>query len=65
MAVMGYKNLLAYVQRQIDRLLRAHQAFARAYIDNIVIFSAIMEDYIQYLRTVFSLFVKFNISISP
>jgi len=62
---MGYKNSLAYVQRQIDRLLRAYQAFARAYIDNIVIFSVIIEDYIQYLRTVFSLFVKFNISISP
>jgi len=49
----------------MDRLLRAYQAFARAYINDIVIFSAIIEDYIQYLRAVFSLFVKFNISISP
>jgi len=65
MAVISYKNLLAYVQRQIDRLLRAHQAFARAYINDVVIFLVIMEDYIQYLRAVFSLFVKFNISISP
>jgi len=46
MAVMGYKNSLAYVQRQMDRLLRAHQAFARAYIDDIVVFSVIIEDHI-------------------
>jgi len=49
----------------MDRLLRAHQAFARTYIDDIVVFLAIMEDHIQYLRAVFNLFVKFNISISP
>jgi len=29
----------------MDRLLRAYQAFARAYIDDIVVFSVIMEDY--------------------
>jgi len=46
MVVIGYKNSLAYVQRQMDRLLRAYQAFARVYIDNIVIFSVIIEDYI-------------------
>ncbi len=38
-AVMGYKNSPAYVQRQIDRLLRAFRQFARAYVDDIVIFS--------------------------
>jgi len=62
---MGYKNSPAYVQRQMDRLLRAYQAFARVYIDDVVIFLVIIEDYIQYLRVVLSLFVKFNISISP
>ncbi len=36
-AVMGYNNSPAYVQRQIDRLLRAYRAFAKAYVDDIVV----------------------------
>ena len=64
-AVMGYKNSPAYVQRQIDRLLRAHRAFAKAFIDDVVIHSATLEDHVQHLRTIFGLFEKFNISINP
>ena len=31
MAVIGYKGSVAYVQRQIDRILRSHKDFAKVY----------------------------------
>ncbi len=64
-AVMGYKNSPAYVQRQIDRLLREHRHYARAYIDDVVIHSATLEEHVKHLRAIFGLFVKYNISINP
>lgn len=64
-AVMGYKNSPAYVQRQIDRILREHRDYARAYVDDVVIHSATLEDHVKHLRAVFSLFAKYNISINP
>ena len=62
---MRYKNSPAYIQRQINRLLREYREYARAYIDDIVIFSAILKNYIRYLRAVFRLFAKYNIAINP
>ena len=35
--VMGFKNSVSYVQRQIDRVLRPFRDFSRAYIDDTVI----------------------------
>ncbi len=64
-AVMGYKNSPAYVQRQIDRLLRPHRQYARAYIDDVVIHSATLEDHVKHLRAVLGLFAKFNVSVNP
>ena len=32
---MGYKNSPSYVQRQIDRLLREHRTFSKAYVDDV------------------------------
>ncbi len=63
-AVIGYKNSPAYIQRQIDRLLRPHRQYARAYIDNVVIHSATLEDHVKYLRAVLGLFAKFNVSVN-
>lgn len=64
-AVMGYRNSPAYVQRQIDRLLRPCRAFARAYIDDVVIFSKNQQEHLDHLKAVFETFQKFNISIKP
>ena len=64
-AVMGYKNSPAYVQRQIDRLLRALRKFARAYVDDVVVFSKTLEEHVDHLRQVFALFSKYGISINP
>lgn len=64
-AVMGYKNSPSYVQRQIDRVLRAYRKFARAYIDDIVIFSRTLEEHVVHLRQVFDVLKKNNISVKP
>jgi len=64
-AVMGFKNSPAYVQRQIDRLLRPFRTFARAYVDDIVIYSKTLKEHLRHLSAIFSLFVKRGISIKP
>lgn len=62
---MGFCNSPPYVQRQMDRILREFQEFCRAYIDDIVIFSATLEEHVQHLRAVFRKFQDMNISINP
>lgn len=37
-AVMGFRNSPAYVQRMIDNILRDHRAYSRAYVDDISIY---------------------------
>ena len=66
-AVMGFRNSVAYVQRQIDKILRPFRAFARAYIDDIVDFtkSPMIRDYVSYLRPVLETLRKYKISLSP
>lgn len=64
-AVMGYTGLPAYVQRQIDGILREFRAFARAYVDDIVVFSKTLEEHLEHLRSIFQLFQKMNIALKP
>ena len=65
-AIMKYKNFSAYVQRQINRLLRRFRRFARIYVNDIVIFSKTIEKHVVYLRSIFdmlqhnNIFIKFN-----
>ena len=64
-AVMGFKNSPAYVQRQIDRVLRPFRNFARAYVDDVVIFSRSLQEHHLHLSKVFSLFQSNGISVNP
>ena len=61
-AVMGFKNSPAYVQRQIDRILRLYR-FSRAFVDDVVIFSNDLTKHAYDLRTIFRLFSQIGISI--
>lgn len=63
--VMGCMNSVAYVQRQIDRILRPVKAFASAYVDDIVTGAQSLAEHLTRLRQLFQLFVEHNISISP
>ena len=64
-AVMGYRNSQAYVQRQIDRLLYEYRHFAKAYVDDVVVFSQSLEEHLRHLNQVFSLFAKMNVVLKP
>ena len=64
-AVMGYRNSPAYVQRMIDRMLRPVRGFARAYMDDIVIFSTSLEEHEDQLRQIFGILEDYNICLSP
>lgn len=60
---MRYKNSPVYIQYQIDCILRLYQNYAQAYIDDIVIVSHILEDYLKYLRQIFTFLAQKNIFI--
>ena len=63
--LIGFRNSPIYIQRFIDRLLDKHFYYYKAFIDNIIIFSNNVEQYKQYLKTIFWLFLSKNIAISP
>ena len=62
---MGYINLVAYIQREIDNILRDLWFWARAYIDDIVCGARLLLDLLEKLQTLFEIFLYYNISIKP
>lgn len=60
---MEYKNLPPYAQQQIDRILRSSRAFARAYVDDIVVFSRSLQEHLTHLETVFQQLSDANITL--
>ena len=47
----------------MDSILRPHKSFAWYYIDDIVIFSKILKDHLEYFNIIFSLFNKIDICL--
>ena len=62
--IMGCMNSIAYVQRQIDKILRPIKEFAQAYIDDIVLGSKSLAQHVAHLRRLFQLLVDHNIAIA-
>lgn len=62
---MGFRNSPAYVQRRIDYIIRAERDFARAYVDDIVIFSPAFENYLHHLQQVLKRLKDNPIVLSP
>lgn len=63
--IMGYINLVAYVQRKIDNILQDVRSWARAYVDDIVCGARSLSDLLKKLRSIFEIFLYYNISIRP
>ena len=64
--IMGFKNSPAYVQRQIDGLLKFFRMFAKIYVDDVVIFNqTLKKKHAQHLNHVFNFFDKMNIILKP
>lgn len=60
---MGFKNSLLFMQKKMDSLLYEFRAFCRIYVDNTVLFSATLKDYLCYLHAVFGCFQQLGITI--
>ena len=63
--IMGYINLVAYVQQEIDNIFREVQAWAQAYVDDIVCGAKSLPDLHSKLQMLFDIFLRYNISIKP
>lgn len=64
-ALMGYKGSPPYVQRQTDAMLRPYKDFAKAFVDDIIIFSHTLAEHLNHLRQIFELFRSKRVSLSP
>ena len=63
-SVMSCRNSVAYVQRQMNTLLRQFRDFVNVYIDDIVVKSKSLTEHIDHLRQLFRLFVCKNIDLN-
>jgi hypothetical protein len=65
-APMGFKNLPPYAQKLIDKVLRKHGCtkFAKAFMDDVTIFSHDLEEHLQQLRRVFEALAAYNLTLS-
>ena len=61
-AVIGFKNSPVYIQKQINWILCSHW-FAKAFVNDVVIFSSSLIKHASDLHMIFSLFTQINISI--
>ena len=63
--IMGYINSVAYVQCEIDNILRNMPAWARIYVDDIICGAKSLSDLLEKLRILFDIFFEYNIFIKP
>lgn len=62
---MGYEGSPPYVQRQTDQMLRPFRHYARAYFDDIIIFSHTLDEHLKVLSSVLELFRDECVSLAP
>ena len=62
-AVMGFANSPAYVQRMMDQVLRKCRRVSRAYMDDIVIYSRTFNEHLQDLEQILRTLKEYNIAI--
>ena len=62
---MGYHGSAAYAQQRINIILKGYEAYAKAYIDDIAIFSSTLEQHIRHFRAIFQLFAAYNVALNP
>src|SRR5438046_8085699 len=60
---MSYQEFSSYAQCMMNMILCSHKFFAHCYIDDIIIFSKILENHLQHLNMIFSLFNRLEITL--
>ena len=63
--IMRFKGFPAYVQCQIDGILKPHQEYAKVYVDNIMIYSKTFKHYVVHFMTVFTALQEQKITLKP
>ena len=53
------------MQRRIDGIFRFYRKFFKVYINDIVVYSKILNKYLYYLRKILDVFSRFKIRLSP
>ena len=61
--IIKYRNSSVYVQRQINLMLKSFKEFARAYVNDVVIFFNFLKKYLRHLIQIFQLFEEMNVII--
>ena len=61
---MSYRGSAAYAQRRIDIILQSYKAYAKTYIDDIVIFLTTLNDHLIHLERIFKLFARYNVALN-
>ncbi|KAJ5689576.1 hypothetical protein N7462_003968 [Penicillium macrosclerotiorum] len=64
-AIMGFCNSVAYVQRLMDNILRRFRSWCRVYVDDIVTASPTLQAHIQHLHLLFTELKRYNIYLEP
>ena len=62
---MGYRNSPAFIQRNIDLILRHFHGYCQIYQDNIVIYLKTLTEHLKHLTKMFSELNKRNILLAP
>jgi hypothetical protein len=60
--VMSHRNTKAYVQREMNNILREY-SWIKAYIDDVIVFNKTLKDHLEHLNQLFALFEKLNITL--
>jgi hypothetical protein len=60
--VMSHRNTKAYVQREMNNILREY-SWVKAYIDDVIIFNKTLEDHFEHFNQLFALFEKLNVTL--
>jgi hypothetical protein len=63
-ASMSFKNSLVYAQRRINIILRDIKSFCRAFINDIIIFSNILNEHLKHLSRVFQRLLDHDIKLN-
>ncbi len=63
-ASMSFKNSFVYAQRRINIILRNIKSFCRAFIDDIIIFSSILNEHLKHLSRVFQRLLDHDIKLN-
>ena len=61
---MSYRNSSAYVQKQINKILRHHRLFVKIYVNDILIFFKSLKKHVMHLKQVFEILNQNIISIN-